>query len=71
MPKNAFLSAQGTATMDIGLTQLPSFNARSRLNAGTYGTMGVGYGQAIAASVAEPNRPVVHLSGDSVIGPTR
>src|SRR5439155_2491727 len=27
-------------TMDIGLTQLPSFNARSCLNAGTYGTMG-------------------------------
>jgi 2-hydroxyacyl-CoA lyase 1 len=65
MPKNAFLSAQDAATMDIGLTQLPSFNA------GTYGTMGVGYGRAIAASVAEPNRPVVHLSGDSVIGPTR
>jgi 2-hydroxyacyl-CoA lyase 1 len=37
-------------------------------NAGTYGTMGVGLGQAIAAAVAEPNRPVVHLSGDSAIG---
>src|SRR5205814_10651742 len=42
MPKNAILSAEGAGTMDIGLTQLPSFNARSCLNDGTYGTMGVG-----------------------------
>src|SRR5262249_36866471 len=47
MPKNAVLSAEGAGTMDIGLTQLPSSNARSVLNAGTYGTMGVGLGQAI------------------------
>jgi 2-hydroxyacyl-CoA lyase 1 len=68
MPKNAILSAEGAGTMDIGLTQLPSFNARSVLNAGTYGTMGVGLGQAIAAAVSDPSRPVVHLSGDSAIG---
>src|SRR5262249_27380671 len=68
MPRNAILSAEGAGTMDIGLTMLPSFNARSVLNAGTYGTMGVGLGQAIAACVAHPNRPVVHLSGDSAIG---
>jgi 2-hydroxyacyl-CoA lyase 1 len=68
MPKNAILSAEGAGTMDIGLTQLPSSNARSVLNAGTYGTMGVGLGQAIAAAVSDPSRPVVHLSGDSAIG---
>jgi 2-hydroxyacyl-CoA lyase 1 len=68
MPKNAILSAEGAGTMDIGLTQLPAFDARSVLNAGTYGTMGVGLGQAIAAAVACPDRPVVHLSGDSAIG---
>jgi 2-hydroxyacyl-CoA lyase 1 len=68
IPKNAILSAEGAGTMDIGLTQLPSTNARSVLNAGTYGTMGVGLGQAIAAHVADPSRPVVHLSGDSAIG---
>jgi 2-hydroxyacyl-CoA lyase len=68
MPKNAVLSAEGAGTMDIGLTQLPSFEARSCLNAGTYGTMGVGLGQAIAAAVVHPDRPVVHLSGDSAIG---
>jgi len=68
MPTNAILSAEGGGTMDIGLTQLPSFNARSCLNAGTYGTMGVGLGQAIAACVVHPDRPVIHLSGDSAIG---
>jgi 2-hydroxyacyl-CoA lyase 1 len=68
MPKNAILSAEGAGTMDIGLTQLPSSNARSVLNAGTYGTMGVGLGQAIAAAVSDPSRPVIHLSGDSAIG---
>ena len=68
MPKNAILSAEGAGTMDIGLTQLPVADARSCLNAGTYGTMGVGLGQAIAACVAQPGRPVIHLSGDSAIG---
>ncbi len=68
MPKDAILSAEGAGTMDIGLTQLPSFNARSVLNAGTYGTMGVGLGQAIAACVSDSSRPVIHLSGDSAIG---
>jgi 2-hydroxyacyl-CoA lyase 1 len=68
MPKNSILSAEGAGTMDIGLTMLPSFNARSVLNAGTYGTMGVGLGQAIAAAVVHPDRPVIHLSGDSAIG---
>ncbi|MBV9967318.1 MAG: hypothetical protein JO008_16665 [Alphaproteobacteria bacterium] len=68
MPKNAILSAEGAGTMDIGLTQLPSYEARACLNAGTYGTMGVGLGQAIAAAVVHPDRPVVHLSGDSAIG---
>jgi 2-hydroxyacyl-CoA lyase 1 len=68
MPENAVLSAEGAGTMDIGLTQLPVSDARSCLNAGTYGTMGVGLGHAIAACVVHPDRPVVHLSGDSAIG---
>jgi 2-hydroxyacyl-CoA lyase 1 len=68
MPRNAVLSAEGAGTMDIGLTQLNVSDARSCLNAGTYGTMGVGLGHAIAACVVHPDRPVIHLSGDSAIG---
>ena len=30
--------------------------------------MGVGLGHAIAACVVQPDRPVIHLSGDSAIG---
>ena len=68
MPENAILSAEGAGTMDIGLTQLPVSDARACLNAGTYGTMGVGLGHTIAACVVHPDRPVIHLSGDSAIG---
>jgi 2-hydroxyacyl-CoA lyase 1 len=68
MPENAILSAEGAGTMDIGLTMLPVSDARACLNAGTYGTMGVGLGHAIAACVVHPGRPVIHLSGDSAIG---
>ena len=54
--------------MDIGLTSAERQRARSCLNAGTYGTMGVGLGNAIAAAVVHPDRPIIHLSGDSAIG---
>ena len=68
MPRNSILSAEGAGTMDIGLTMLPVFSAKACLNAGTYGTMGLGLGQAIAAAIVHPDRPVIHLSGDSAIG---
>jgi 2-hydroxyacyl-CoA lyase 1 len=54
--------------MDIGRTQLPNFMARHRLDAGTYGTMGVGLGIVIAACVVHHDKPVIHVSGDSAIG---
>ena len=71
MPKNAILSAEGAGTMDIGLTQLPSFSARSCLNAGTYGTLGVGLSSRLSgcmwrvASRAAPGRFPTSASSDS------
>jgi len=41
---------------------------RSRLDAGTYGTMGVGLGFAIAAAMVHPDRRVVCVEGDSAFG---
>lgn len=41
---------------------------RSRLDAGTHGTMGVGLGYAIAAAVTHPERGVVAVEGDSAFG---
>jgi 2-hydroxyacyl-CoA lyase 1 len=41
--------SEGSNTMDIGRTILTNDKARQRLDAGTFGTMGVGFGFAIAA----------------------
>jgi 2-hydroxyacyl-CoA lyase 1 len=68
LPKNVMLCSEGATTMDIGGTQMPLDNPRSYLNAGTYGTMGVGLGLVVAACAVHPDRPVVHVSGDSAIG---
>src|SRR5262245_12953968 len=68
VPKNAIVCSEGASTMDIGRTQLPNFNPRQRLDAGSYGTMGVGLGFVVAACAVNPDRPVVHVSGDSAIG---
>ena len=42
--------------------------AAHRLDAGSYGTMGVGFGFAVAAAVVQQDRPVVSVSGDSAFG---
>ncbi len=68
LPKNVVLCSEGATTMDIGGTQMPLENPRSYLNAGSYGTMGVGLGLVVASCAVHPDRPVVHISGDSAIG---
>jgi 2-hydroxyacyl-CoA lyase 1 len=68
VPKNAIICSEGASTMDIGRTQLNNYAPRQRLDAGSYGTMGVGLGFVVAACVVHPDRPVVHVSGDSAIG---
>jgi len=68
LPKNVVLCSEGATTMDIGGTQMPLENPRSYMNAGSYGTMGVGLGIVVAACCVHPDRPVVHISGDSAIG---
>ena len=68
MPEKAVIIGEGANTMDIGRTQLPNANPRLRLDAGSYGTMGIGMGFAIAAAVVHPERPIVSVSGDSAIG---
>lgn len=37
---------------------------RSFLTSGGLGTMGFGYGAAIGAKIAQPKRPVIHITGD-------
>lgn len=49
IPKDAIIVSEGANTMDIGRTMLHNKLPRHRLDAGTFGTMGVGPGFAIAA----------------------
>ncbi|KZV27770.1 2-hydroxyacyl-CoA lyase [Dorcoceras hygrometricum] len=62
------LVSEGANTMDVGRAVLVQTEPRTRLDAGTWGTMGVGLGYCIAAAVAEPDRLVVAVEGDSGFG---
>jgi 2-hydroxyacyl-CoA lyase 1 len=68
LPSDALLVSEGANTMDISRTVLPNQEPRTRLDAGTFGTMGVGCGFAIAAAAVHPDRPVVAVQGDSAFG---
>ncbi|KAK9888043.1 hypothetical protein WA026_000320 [Henosepilachna vigintioctopunctata] len=72
LPKNCIIVSEGANTMDIGRTMLLNDLPRHRLDAGTFGTMGVGLGFAIAAALYcryyEPTKKVVCVEGDSAFG---
>eukprot|EP00753_Platysulcus_tardus_P005335 PLAT13189.1.p1 GENE.PLAT13189.1~~PLAT13189.1.p1 ORF type:complete len:562 (-),score=288.48 PLAT13189.1:115-1776(-) len=65
---DAIIIGEGANTMDIGRTILGNRYPRHRLDAGTYGTMGIGYGFAIAAAVHFPDKQIVMVQGDSAFG---
>ena len=48
LAQDSVIVSEGANTMDIGRTLLPTHFPGHRLDAGTYGTMGVGLGFAIA-----------------------
>jgi len=68
LPRDAIISSEGASTMDIGRQVLPNFKPRTRLDAGSFGTMGVGIGFAIAAQACFPNQRVIDVEGDSAFG---
>ena len=56
LPRDAIICSEGASTMDIGRTVLPNFEPRHRLDAGSFGTMGVGLAFAIAAQAVHPGQ---------------
>jgi len=68
LPNYPLIVSEGANTMDLCREVLRVQQPRSYLDAGTWGTMGVGLGYAIAAAVREPSRPVVAIEGDSAFG---
>lgn len=68
LPRDAIVMQEGANTMDIGRGVLMNYFPRSRLDAGTFGTMGVGLPQVIAAAIVHPDRKVVAVMGDSAFG---
>ncbi|XP_036287424.1 2-hydroxyacyl-CoA lyase 1 isoform X6 [Pipistrellus kuhlii] len=72
LPKDCMVVSEGANTMDIGRTVLQNYLPRHRLDAGTFGTMGVGLGFAIAAAIVakdrNPGQRVICVEGDSAFG---
>jgi 2-hydroxyacyl-CoA lyase 1 len=68
LPNDCMVVAEGASTMDISRQVINNSKPRRRLDAGTWGTMGVGLPQAIAAQLAHPNLRVVDIEGDSAFG---
>jgi 2-hydroxyacyl-CoA lyase 1 len=67
-PPGTIIQAEGANTMDISRSVLMHKEPRERLDAATFGTMGVGLAQAIAAQVVHPDRKVICIEGDSAFG---
>ena len=68
LPRDVLIQNEGASTMDIGRTVLGNYLPRHRLDAATFGTMGVGLGQAIAQAAVHPDKKVVCIEGDSAFG---
>jgi len=56
LPKDYLLIGEGANTMDIGRTIFKHDNPKHRLDAGTWGTMGVGMPFALAAKAVHPEK---------------
>jgi oxalyl-CoA decarboxylase len=58
---------EGANTLDFARSIIDMFKPRKRLDVGTWGVMGIGMGQAVAAAV-ETGCPVLCVEGDSAFG---
>lgn len=72
LPSDCIIVSEGANTMDTSRSILNHRLPRHRLDAGSFGTMGVGSGFAIASALIcrdrYPNKRVVCIQGDSAFG---
>ena len=66
--RETIVVSEGASTMDISRTVLDNFLPRHRLDAGSFGSMGLGHGFALAAQVENPTKRVLCLQGDAAFG---
>jgi oxalyl-CoA decarboxylase len=64
---DTILVNEGANTLDLARGVIDIYKPRKRLDVGTWGVMGVGMGQAIAAALETGNR-VLAIEGDSAFG---
>ncbi len=64
---DAILVNEGANTLDFARSVIDMHKPRKRLDVGTWGVMGIGMGQAVAATV-ETGHPVLAIEGDSAFG---
>jgi oxalyl-CoA decarboxylase len=64
---DAILVNEGANTLDLARGIIDMYQPRKRLDVGTWGIMGIGMGQAIAAAI-ETGKPVLCVEGDSAFG---
>ena len=64
---DAILVNEGANTLDLARGVIDMYKPRKRLDVGTWGVMGIGMGQAIAAAL-ETGNPVLAVEGDSAFG---
>jgi oxalyl-CoA decarboxylase len=64
---DTILVNEGANTLDLARGVIDIYKPRKRLDVGTWGVMGIGLGQAIAAAVETGSR-VLAIEGDSAFG---
>ncbi|HWE76419.1 MAG TPA: oxalyl-CoA decarboxylase [Stellaceae bacterium] len=64
---DTILVNEGANTLDLARGVIDIYKPRKRLDVGTWGVMGIGMGQAIAAALETGNR-VLAIEGDSAFG---
>lgn len=68
LPADCTLVGEGANTMDIGRTIFTHEKPLRRLDAGSFGTMGIGIPFVLAAKAHRPKEWVVAVMGDSAFG---